>query len=40
MVEAPDGILLTPYGSNFTKAMKAAETVMRENHEALRELAK
>ncbi len=40
LVETPDGILLTPYDSEFAKAMDAAEIVMRENRDALRELAK
>ena len=40
LVETPDGILLTPYDSDFAKAMGAAEVVMRENRDALRELAK
>jgi putative addiction module antidote len=40
LVETPDGYLLTPYDSNFAKAMEAAEIVMRENRDALRELAK
>ena len=40
MTETPDGILLTPYSADFAKIMEAAETVMRENRDALRELAK
>jgi putative addiction module antidote len=40
LVETPDGYLLTPYDSDFAKAMEAAEIVMRENRDALRELAK
>ena len=40
LIETPEGYLLTPYDSNFAKAMEAAETVMRENRDALRELAK
>ena len=40
LVETPDGILLTPYDSEFAKAMEAAETIMRANRDALRELAK
>ena len=40
LVETPDGYLLTPYDSNFAKAMAAAEEIMRENRDALRELAK
>jgi putative addiction module antidote len=40
LVETQDGYLLTPYDSNFAKAMEAAETIMRENRDALRELAK
>jgi putative addiction module antidote len=40
LVETQDGYLLTPYDINFAKAMEAAETIMRENRDALRELAK
>ena len=40
LVETPDGFLLTPYSNEFTAAMEAAETIMRENRDALRELAK
>jgi putative addiction module antidote len=38
--ETPDGVLLTAYSADFTKAMEAAEVIMRENRDALRELAK
>ena len=40
LVETPDGILLTAYDSDFARAMEAAEIIMRENRDALRELAK
>jgi putative addiction module antidote len=40
LVETQDGYLLTPYDSEFSKAMEAAEVIMRENRDALRELAK
>jgi putative addiction module antidote len=40
LVETQDGYLLTPYDNNFAKAMEAAEVIMRENRDALRELAK
>jgi putative addiction module antidote len=38
--ETPDGILMTPYDAEFAEQMDAAEIVMRENRDALRELAK
>ncbi len=38
--ETPEGVLLTPYSDEFAKIMEAAETIMRENRDALRELAK
>lgn len=38
--ETPDGVLLTPYSKEFADIMEAAEIVMRENRDALRELAK
>lgn len=40
VTETPDGILLTPYKPEFAKILEAAETVMRENRDALRALAK
>lgn len=40
LTETPDGVLLTPYSTEFAKIMEAAEIVMRENRDALRELAK
>ena len=38
--ETPDGVLLTAYADDFARAMEAAERIMRENRDALRELAK
>lgn len=38
--ETPDGILLTPYSDEFAEMMEAAETVMREDRDVLRILAK
>jgi putative addiction module antidote len=38
--ETPDGILLTPYSAEFAEIMEAAETVMREDRDVLRALAK
>ena len=38
--DTPDGVLLTAYLSDFAKAMEVAEKIMRENRDALRELAK
>lgn len=40
LTETPDGVLLTPYDPLFAKAMEAAETIMRENRDALKALAK
>jgi putative addiction module antidote len=40
LVETPDGFLLTPYDKDFADAMAAAEVIMRENRDALRELDK
>lgn len=38
--ETPEGILLTPYNQAFAEIMEAAETVMREDRDVLRVLAK
>jgi putative addiction module antidote len=38
--ETPEGVLLTPYKAEFADIMEAAETIMRENRDALRVLAK
>jgi len=40
LTETPDGFKLTPYNAEFAEVMEAAETVMRENRDALRILAK
>lgn len=40
LTETPDGVLLTPYSAEFVQIMEAAEIVMRENRDTLRELAK
>lgn len=40
MVETPNGIELTPYRPDFAAQMDMAETIMRENRDVLRELAK
>ena len=39
VTEAPGGVMLTPYDPDFAAIMAAAEIVMAENREALRELA-
>src|SRR3546814_13887842 len=38
--ESPDGYRLTPYDAEFERQMRAAETVMPENRDVLRPLAK
>ncbi len=38
--ETPEGVLLTPYNKEFADMMEAAETVMREDRDVLRILAK
>ncbi len=38
--EIPDGIELRPYDPEFAEQMKVAEKVMREDRDALRQLAK
>ena len=40
VTEAPDGIRLTAADPDFTEKMAAAERVMREDRDLLRELAK
>jgi len=40
VTETPDGVLLTPYKPEFANILEAAETIMRENRDALRALAK
>ncbi len=40
ITETPDGVLLTPYSSEFAEIMEAAELVMREDRDVLRALAK
>ena len=40
VLETPRGIELTPYDPEFAAQMEAAERVMREDRDALRELAK
>ncbi len=40
LTEAPDGYRLTPYEAGFEAQMRVAETVMRENRDVLRQLAK
>jgi putative addiction module antidote len=38
--ETPDGIKLTPYSPSLAHKLDALETVMRENRDVLRKLAK
>lgn len=38
--DTPNGIELSPYNPDFARIMDAAETVMREDRDVLRELAK
>ena len=40
LTETPGGVMLTPYDARFAEAMEAAETVMREDRDVLRVLAK
>jgi putative addiction module antidote len=40
VTDAPEGVLLTPYDPAFVEMMEAAETVMREDRDVLRALAK
>ena len=39
ITETPDGVLLTPYSSEFAEIMEAAEVVMREDRDVLKILA-
>lgn len=40
LTETPDGYKITPYDEEFARQMEAAERIMRENRDVLRELAK
>lgn len=40
LTETSDGYRITPYDEEFSRQMEAAERVMRENRDVLRELAK
>jgi putative addiction module antidote len=40
VVETPDGIELTAYRPDFAAQMDAAETIMRQNKDVLRKLAR
>ena len=40
LTESPDGFRLTPYDPDFEEDMAIARKVMRDNRDALRELAK
>lgn len=40
LTESPEGYRLTPYDENFAEQMEAAEKIMREDRDILRELAK
>jgi len=40
LTESPDGYKITPYDEEFSQQMEAAERVMRDNRDVLRELAK
>ena len=40
LTEAPGGFRLTPYDPTFERQMAAAEEIMRQNRDVLRELAK
>ena len=40
LVDSPEGLMLTPYQEDFDFQMKAAEKVMKNYRNALRELAK
>jgi putative addiction module antidote len=40
LTETPEGVLLTPYSPEFAEIMEAAETVMREDRDVLKILAK
>ncbi|HSK77992.1 MAG TPA: AbrB/MazE/SpoVT family DNA-binding domain-containing protein [Thermoanaerobaculia bacterium] len=40
LTETPDGYQITPYDEAFSRQMEAAERILRENRDVLRELAK
>ena len=40
VTETPNGIELTPFNPDFAVQMDAAESIMRENRDALRKLAR
>jgi len=40
LVDAPEGLILTPYQQDFADQMEAAEKVMKKYRNALHELAK
>ena len=40
LVETPEGYELTPYDESFARQVRAAEKVMREQRDVLRELAR
>jgi putative addiction module antidote len=40
LLETPDGVELTPYAPSFAQQMDAAETVMHEDRDVLRRLAR
>ena len=40
LTESPDGYKITPYDEEFSRQMEAAERVMKDNRDVLRELAK
>jgi putative addiction module antidote len=40
VTETPNGIELTPFNPDFAAQMDAAESIMRENRDALRKLAR
>lgn len=40
LIETPDGYQITPYDENFARQVRAAERVMHDNRDVLRELAK
>ncbi|MBI5440709.1 MAG: AbrB/MazE/SpoVT family DNA-binding domain-containing protein [Deltaproteobacteria bacterium] len=40
LVETPDGFRITPYDEEFARQMEAAESIMREDRDILRALAK
>lgn len=40
VVEAPDGVVLTPFDPAFERQMRAARKIMKQDRKVLRELAK